>query len=194
MEASSANRIGLILLAFLLAISFSILAYRENLPRQESLSSHSFVPQAFGKIQSSHRAQGEPTHLGYAYSISKAAVPEQYDKTTHPWISEPGGTVPLDTRFLRIHKYIELDKSSLRVLESAVNNSVQTWFYQGQIVAVNMENQVLLNSSLAYAGFELQRTKYLIYAGLALFTAAFVYLWPRLSASYRSFFSRKRFL
>ncbi len=190
MEISNTNRFGFSLLAFLSALSFLILAYREHMPAQETLSNHVFTPTAFGKIQSSHRAQGESTDLGYAYSVPSNALPERYDNSTHPTVSEPNATSPLGVRFLRIHELIELDNATIEALGSSANNSVQAWFYQGRVVAVKSNNQTLLGLSLAENGLNQQRIKYLGYASIAIFFTLFFYLWPRLLAVYRKFFIR----
>lgn len=174
---SNATRMGLCLTVLLVSIAAGILGFRETLPPRESLSSHVVTPKSFGEITSKHRAQQDPTFLGYGFVTDKADLPERYDVSTHPWVSEPAAQPPIGGRILIFHPAIKLESRDVETINNLIGKPMKLFFYQGKIASLFINEEAVVDWSRIEAGLSQKRSRSWMWAGGLFLISLLGFFW-----------------
>lgn len=173
------TRMGLAFAVLLASIVAVVLGFRETLPVQNMLSSHELKPTKFGLVGTQHQAQRDATLHGYGFLVDAAALPERYDASTHPWVSEPAAQPPMGSRILLFHPAVKLESSDVATINGLMGGTMRMFFYQGKIVALAVGERSVVDWSRTDAGISQRRHRYWMYAAGLFLVALVGFIWRK---------------
>ena len=168
---------GLSLTVLIIASTAVVLGFREYLPSRDSLSSHVVTVKSFGVITSKHRAQKDPTILGYGFVIDDAVLPVRYDKSTHPWVTESSAQPPIGSRIIYLHPAINIEPNDILEIQKSIEKPISLAFYQGKIVTLFNDEKNIIDWSRIEVGLAQKRLQYWMWAGGLFFISILGFFW-----------------
>lgn len=125
--------------------------------------------------------------LGYAYAVPTDSIPERYDESTSPSVTEPAFEKSA-VRHLIFHKVIDLTSDDLRVLGAQVGRPIRIWFFEGKIVSVVADGSMILPFDRVQNGLAKSRIASVLGALGCLFLGVIFVFWTSITKFVRKLF------
>ena len=176
---SDMNRLGFAMVDFIVSILLLYFSLIKRLPAQDQLSHHRITPLAFGTLLAGARAT-KSRDIGYAYTVAGNALPERYDKSASPPISESSFGMADSKRYILVHDAIKVSPPLEEKLSRLINQTVDVWFWESKIAVVEANGVKIIPYQIAVSGINQERNLMLLAAGLGSLLGIGLVLYPRL--------------